>query len=217
MKVPARLALAVGPALGAVAVRALARTLRLRREEAAVAPLWAARAPVIYAVWHGRILLLPYLYGDRGCHVLASRSRDGELVARWMRRFGLDPVRGSSTRGGGEALRRLAGALRRGREVVVVPDGPTGPREVLKEGVIALARLSGAPIVPVAVGASRQWRLGSWDEFRIPRPFARCVVRFGEPIRVPAAPDRAAQEAARKEVEAALRGLTWQVDEEARG
>lgn len=217
MKVPARLALAVGPALGAVALRALARTLRIRREEAAVAPLWAARAPVIYAVWHGRILLLPCLYGDRGSHVLASRSRDGELVARWIRRFGLAPVRGSSTRGGGEALRRLAGALRRGREVVVVPDGPTGPREVLKAGVIALARLSGAPIVPVAVGASRQWRLGSWDEFRIPRPFARCVVRFGEPIRVPAALDRAAQEATRKEVEAALRGLTWQVDEEARG
>jgi len=217
MKVPARLALAVGPALGAVALRALARTLRLRREETAVAPLWAARAPVIYAVWHGRFLLLPYLYGDRGCHVLASRSHDGELVARWIRRFGLDPVRGSSTRGGGEALRRLAGALRRGREVVVVPDGPTGPREVLKEGVIALARLSGAPIVPVAVGASRQWRLGSWDEFRIPRPFARCVVRFGEPIRVPAALDRAGREAARKEVEAALRSLAWQVDEEARG
>ncbi len=217
MKVPARLALAVGPALGAVALRALARTLRIRREEATVAPLWAARAPVIYAVWHGRVLLLPYLYGDRGSHVLASRSRDGELVARWIRRFGLDPVRGSSTRGGGEALRRLAVALRRGREVVVVPDGPTGPREVLKEGVIALARLSGAPIVPVAVGASRQWRLGSWDEFRIPSPFARCVVRFGEPIRVPAALDRAAQEATRKEVEAALRGLTWQVDEEARG
>ncbi len=217
MKVPTRLALAVGPTLGAIALRALARTLRLRRDEAAVAPLWAARAPVIYAVWHGRVLLLPYLYGHRGCQVLASRSRDGEVVARWIRRFGLDPVRGSSTRGGGEALRRLAGALRRGREVVVVPDGPTGPREVLKGGVIALARLSGAPIVPLAVGASRQWRLGSWDEFRIPKPFARCVVRFGEPIRVPPAPNRAAQEAARKEVEAALRGLTWQVDEEARG
>jgi lysophospholipid acyltransferase (LPLAT)-like uncharacterized protein len=217
MKVPTPLALSVGPALGAVMLRALARTLHLRREEAAVAPLWAARAPVIYAVWHGRVLLLPYLYGHRGCHVLASRSRDGELVARWIGRFGLDPVRGSSTRGGGEALRRLTRALRRGREVAVVPDGPTGPREVLKEGVIALARLSGAPIVPTAVGASREWRLGSWDEFRIPKPFARCVVRFGEPIRVPATADRAAQETARKEVEAALRSLTWQVDEEARG
>ncbi|MEX2220937.1 MAG: lysophospholipid acyltransferase family protein [Candidatus Rokuibacteriota bacterium] len=217
MKIPAPLALAAGPILGAIALRVLGGTLRVTREEAAVAPLWAARAPVIYAVWHGRILLLPYLYGHRGCQVLASRSRDGELVARWMRRFGLEPVRGSSTRGGGQALRRLARALRSGREVVVVPDGPKGPREVLKPGVITLARLSGAPIVPVSLGASREWRLGSWDEFRIPRPFARCVMRFGEPIPVSRAADRAVEEAARKEVEAALRGLGWQVDEEARG
>jgi lysophospholipid acyltransferase (LPLAT)-like uncharacterized protein len=143
-----------------------------------------------------------------------SRSRDGELVARWIRRFGLEPVRGSSTRGGGEALRLLTRALRSGHEVVVVPDGPKGPREVLKPGVIALARLTGAPIVPMALGASREWRLRSWDEFRIPKPFARCVMRFGEPIYV--ARHRAAEEAARKEVEAALRGLGWQVDEEAR-
>jgi lysophospholipid acyltransferase (LPLAT)-like uncharacterized protein len=216
MTVPPALALALGPALGAGALRALVATLRVRREEDAIAALWAARAPLIYAVWHGRGLLLPRLYGRRACRVLTSRSRDGELVARWMARFGLVPVRGSSSRGGSEALRRLARALREGHEVVVVPDGPTGPREVLKAGVITLARLSGAPIVPMAVGASREWRLHSWDEFRIPKPFGRCVIRFGEPIRVPADADRAAEEAARKEVEAALRGLTWQVDEEAR-
>jgi lysophospholipid acyltransferase (LPLAT)-like uncharacterized protein len=216
MKIPAPLVVGLGPALGALALRALVATLRVRREEAAVAPLWAAHAPVIYAVWHGRILLLPRLYGRRGSHVLASRSRDGELVARWMTRFGLVPVRGSSTRGGGEALRQLARALREGGEVVVVPDGPTGPREVLKSGVIALARLSGAPIVPTAVGASREWRLRSWDEFRIPKPFARCVVRFGEPIRIPAGADRATLEATRKDVEATLQSLTWQVDAEAR-
>jgi lysophospholipid acyltransferase (LPLAT)-like uncharacterized protein len=216
MKIPPALALALGPAVGAGALRALVATLRVRREEGAVAALWAARAPVIYAVWHGRVLLLPRLYGHRACRVLTSRSRDGELVARWMSRFGLVPVRGSSSNRGGDALRRLARALREGREVVVVPDGPTGPREVLKAGVITLARLSGAPIVPMAVGTSREWRLRSWDEFRVPKPFGRCVVRFGEPIRVPADADRAALEAARKDVEAALRGVTWQADEEAR-
>jgi hypothetical protein len=216
MKIPAPLALAAGPVLGAIALRLLAGTLRVRREEAAVAPLWAARAPLIYAMWHGRLLLLPYLYGHRGAHVLTSRSRDGELVARWIRRFGLEPVRGSSSRGGADAVRLLARAIRAGREVVVVPDGPRGPREVLKPGVIALARLSGAPIVPTAVGASREWRLRSWDEFRIPQPFARCVVRFGEPIHVSRAADRPGEEAVRKEVEAALRGLSWQVDEEVR-
>ena len=216
MKIPAPLALAAGPALGAIAVRMLAGTLRVKTEEATVAPLWAARVPVIYATWHGRLLLLPWLYGWRGAHALTSRSRDGEIVSRWIRRFGLVPVRGSSSRGGADALRELTRAVRAGREVVVVPDGPRGPREVLKPGVIVLARLSGAPIVPMAVGASREWRLRSWDEFRIPRPFARCVVRFGEPIRVSRTADRAAEEAARKEVEGALRGLSWQVDEEAR-
>jgi lysophospholipid acyltransferase (LPLAT)-like uncharacterized protein len=216
MKIPAGLMLSAGPALGALALRALARTLRVSRHEASVAALWAARRPVIYVVWHGRLLLLPYLYGHRGCHVLASRSRDGELIARWARRFGLEPVRGSSSHGGTGALRALARALRAGREVVVVPDGPRGPREVLKPGVIALARLTGAPIVPMAVGASREWRVRSWDEFRIPRPFARCVMRFGEPIHVSRAADRTGEEAARKEVEAALRDLGWRVDEEAR-
>jgi len=216
MKIPASLALALGPTLGAVGLRALARTLRVRREEAAVAPLWAAGRPIIYVVWHGRGLLLPHLYGHRRCHVLASRSRDGELLSRWIRHFGLTPTRGSSSRGGSEALRRLVRVLRQGHEVVVVPDGPRGPREVLKAGVIALARLSGAPIVPVAVGASRRWQLHSWDEFSVPKPFARCVVRFGDPIHVPAGRDRAGQEAARKEVEAALRTLGWRVDEEVR-
>jgi lysophospholipid acyltransferase (LPLAT)-like uncharacterized protein len=216
MKIPGLLALAAGPVLGAIAVRALAGTLHIRREEAAVAPLWAARAPVIYAVWHDRILLLPYLYGHRGSLALTSRSRDGEIAGRWIRRFGLEPVRGSSTRGGADAVRSLARAIQAGREVVVVPDGPRGPREVLKPGVITLARLAGVPIVPMAVGASREWRLRSWDEFRIPRPFARCVVRFGEPIHVPRVAAHAEEEAVRKDVEAALRGLGWQVDEEAR-
>ena len=215
MKLPVTFRRSVAPAFGAAGVRMLALTLRVRREEATVTSLWRDGTPMIYAVWHGRILLLPYLYGWRAAHVLASRSNDGELVSRFVKSFGLEPVRGSSSRGGAEALRLLAQSLRQGHDAVVVPDGPRGPRETVKPGLVALARLSGAPIVPIALGASRAWRLRSWDEFTIPKPFARCVVRFGEPIRVSATADRAAQEAARKEVESALRALSWQVDEEA--
>ncbi len=215
MRLPASLKPAVAPMLGAMAVRVLAPTLRIRREEAAVRQLWRAGTPAIYAVWHGRILLLPYLYGWRRACVLTSRSRDGALVSGFMARFGLEAVRGSSSRGGAEALRLLARSLGEGRDAVVVPDGPRGPRETVKAGIVTLARLSGAPIVPMALGASAEWRLRSWDEFRIPRPFARCVLRFGDPILVPADVDRAAQEAARKEVESVLRALSWQVDEEA--
>lgn len=206
----------VAPMLGAMIVRMLAHTVRIRREEATASALWRAGTPAIYAVWHGRILLLPYLYGWRRARVLASRSRDGELLTRFVAHFGLESVRGSSSRGGAEALRLLARSLGEGRDVVVVPDGPRGPRETVKSGIVTLARLSGAPVVPMALGASAEWRLRSWDEFRIPRPFARCVLRFGDPILVPGDADRAAQEAVRKEIEAALRTLCWQVDEEAR-
>jgi lysophospholipid acyltransferase (LPLAT)-like uncharacterized protein len=215
VKRPGSVRLATLPILGAAAVRTLVLTLRVRRDEGPVTPLWRAGTPVIYAVWHARILLLPCLYGRRRARVLASRSRDGELVTRFMTRFGLEAVRGSSSHGGASALWLLLRSLRDGRDVVVVPDGPRGPREMLKPGVVALARLSGAPIVPVAVGASAEWRLRSWDEFRIPRPFARCVVRFGDPISVKG-DGGAAAEAARTDVEAALRALSWRVDAEAR-
>jgi lysophospholipid acyltransferase (LPLAT)-like uncharacterized protein len=209
--------LAWAPALVAWGVRLLGLTLSIRRDERAVEPLWQAGAPVIYAVWHGQILLLPLLYGRRAVCVLASRSRDGEMLTRYIGRFGIEAVRGSSSRGGAAALRHLARWLEGGHEVVVVPDGPRGPAEVVKPGIVGLARLSGAAIVPVAVGASSEWRLGSWDGFRIPRPFSRCVARFGEPIHVARVVDRRAEAAAREEVEAALHALSSSVDHEARG
>jgi lysophospholipid acyltransferase (LPLAT)-like uncharacterized protein len=206
----------LAPAAGSWAVRLLAATLRLRREEKSVEPLLTAGAPLIYVVWHARLLLLPYLYRRRGLRALVSRSEDGAMVADFVRRFGFVTVRGSSSRGGAEGLRSLTRAVRKGHSVVVVPDGPRGPREVLKPGVVWLARLTGAHVVPAALGASSEWRARSWDEFRIPKPFSRCVVRFGEPILVPRDIDGAGEESARKEIEAALSAVTWQVDEEAR-
>jgi hypothetical protein len=212
----ARLGRKLAPAAGSWALRLLAVTLRLRREERTVEPLWAAGAPAIYVVWHARLLLLPHLYRRRGFFALVSRSEDGAMIADLVRRFGFVTVRGSSSRGGAEGLRSLARAIRESHSVVVVPDGPRGPREILKAGVVVLARLTGAPVIPLALAASSEWRVRSWDEFRIPKPFSRCVVRFGEPIRVPRDAVGAGEETARKEIEAALTAVTWQVDEEAR-
>lgn len=212
----ARIGRKLAPVAGSWSLRLLAATLRLRREERAVEPLLAAGAAVIYIAWHSRLLLLPYLYRHRGLRVLISRSEDGAMIAGLVRRFGFVTVRGSSSRGGAEGLRALARAIRQGHSVVVVPDGPRGPREVLKPGVVALARLTGAPVVPAALAASSEWRARSWDEFRIPKPFSRCVVRFGAPICVPRTGATAGEETARKEIEAALNAVTWQVDEEAR-
>ena len=207
---------ALAPSLGSGTLCLLARTLRIRREEKAAEPLWTSRTPAIYVVWHARLLLLPYLYGHRGARVLISRSRDGDMVARLVRRFGFVVVRGSSSRGGAGGLRGLARALGEGHSVILVPDGPRGPAETVKPGVVTLARMTGAPVVPLAFAASAEWRTRSWDGFRIPKPFARCVVRFGPPLRVTASRDRGDNEATRKEIEAALHEVTWQVDEEVR-
>lgn len=213
-----RLLLAFVPPLGYWAVRLLAATLRLRVvDQQHARPLWERGAPAIYAVWHGRILMLPAIFGrTHAVHVMVSRSRDGEVVARFSRHFGFRTVRGSTTRGGPVALRRLARLLRQGHEVAMVPDGPLGPRGVVQPGVIALARLTGAPIVPLAFSAHPAWRLGTWDELLIPTPFARGVVAFGSPFSVPADANRSRQEALGKELESALAQLTWRADALAR-
>jgi lysophospholipid acyltransferase (LPLAT)-like uncharacterized protein len=135
--------------------------------------------------------------------VLASASRDGELLAEFVRRFGFGVIRGSSSRGGASALRRLARRVRAGVDVVVAPDGPRGPRARAQAGVIALAELTGAPLVPVAFVAEPAWRLGSWDGFEIPRPFGRGALAFGAPLAVRGR-DR---EVARKDLESALAQL----------
>jgi hypothetical protein len=209
--------LTLTPRLAAGAVRALGATLRLREEGIdALAPLWAARQPLIYAVWHGRILMIPWLSarlrgtrGARTVRVLASRSRDGELVARWVGRFGLGVVRGSSSRGGAAALRALAAALRAGEDVAVVPDGPRGPRERVQPGIVTLAALTGVPVVPLGFAARPARRLASWDRFVVPAPFARAAVVAGKAIGVPRDADR---ETARADLERALREATETAD-----
>ena len=111
MKVRPRLLALVGPWAGALSLSLLARTLSIRREEAAVEARWRAGLPIIYAVWHGRLALMPWLYARRDLRVLISRSRDGEIVAALIRRFGFVPVRGSSSRGGAQGFRGPGASL----------------------------------------------------------------------------------------------------------
>jgi hypothetical protein len=205
------------PAVAALGVRALGVTLSVRSEGVeALRPLWQAGRPLIYAVWHGRILIVPWLNarfrrtdGARIVRVLASRSRDGELVAAFVRRFGMDVVRGSSSRGGAAALRELARAVQAGQDVAVVPDGPRGPSCRAQGGIVSLAATTGAPIVPLGVAARPARRLRSWDRFMVPAPFARCAVVFGPVVRVGRDDDR---EAVRADVERALQAATESAD-----
>jgi lysophospholipid acyltransferase (LPLAT)-like uncharacterized protein len=201
-------------------VRVLGRSLRVtERNRGAVEALWAAGGPVVYVVWHGRMLMLPYWYGAaRRPWVLASRSRDGEALVRYVEGFGVRVVRGSTSRGGAAALRVLARLLRRERaEVVVVPDGPRGPRFVAQPGAVLLAKLSGAPIVPVGIGIAPATVLRSWDAFVVPHPFARAVLVWGDPLRVPSDASDEGLETARQALEGALRRVTEAADREAAG
>jgi lysophospholipid acyltransferase (LPLAT)-like uncharacterized protein len=205
------------PAVAALGVRALGVTLSVRAEGVdGVRPLWRSAHPLIYAVWHGRILIVPWLNarfrrteGARGVRVLASRSRDGELVAAFVRRFGMEVVRGSSSRGGAAALLELARAVRDGEDVAVVPDGPRGPSCHAQAGIVSLAAATGAPIVPLGVAARPARRLASWDRFMVPAPFARCAVVFGPVVQVGRDDDR---EAVRAAVERALQSATDRAD-----
>lgn len=200
--------------LGRGLIRCLHRTLRVREEGVEwVEPFWRDRRAMIYALWHGRMLMIPAIYERRRAPwIMTSLSRDGELVGQVVRGFGFRIVRGSTTRGGTRALREQVRLLRRGEEVGVLPDGPRGPRQVVQPGIMLLAKLSQAPIIPMGFGAFPRWLLSSWDEFLVPRPFARAVVLFGEPIWVPASAERDTLEARRKLLEERLTSLTWQAD-----
>lgn len=146
------------PPCGAAIIRALGRTLRVRYEGVdIVEALYARGHRLIVAFWHAQQLMMP-LACRPGMepHILISRHRDGELIQRIVARFGFRAVRGSSTRGGAAALRELIRLGRSGKDLVVTPDGPKGPRQVAKLGVIQLAKATGMPIVPVAFACSKK-------------------------------------------------------------
>jgi lysophospholipid acyltransferase (LPLAT)-like uncharacterized protein len=143
------------------------------------------REPVIFAFWHGGLLPLVYTHRNRRIQVLVSQNKDGEIITRIIERMGYGTVRGSSSRGGSEALRELLGHAKLKLSLGITPDGPRGPRREVQDGLIALAALSGVPIAPLAASATRAWQLDSWDRFEIPKPFARRFLVSGPLVWVP--------------------------------
>lgn len=190
-----RISLTVGPWLAGRLMRIGMATLR-RQDVGREHPgtCWTRGEPGIVAFWHGRLLMMPFAYPGQPGTILISQHRDGDYITRIAERLGLRVVRGSATRGGARAFKQLLHALRDGSNVVITPDGPKGPRQRAKSGVIELARLSGKPILPVAFGAWPRTILKSWDQFLVPHPFGRGVYVWGEPIYVPGNADKAAVE-----------------------
>ncbi len=167
------LKLSLFPPVGAAVIRALGRSMRIdTRGHEQVDALYRDGRRVIIAFWHARQLMMPLTYRGRQAHILISRHQDGEIIARIVERFGFRAVRGSSTRGGVEALRELIRLGRSGVDLVVTPDGPKGPAQVAKMGVIQLARASGLPIVPLTFGCSKKntSRVGTGSWSPIPGP-----------------------------------------------
>lgn len=161
----------------------------------------------IYALWHENLLFLPKMPSVFKVAALISQSRDGELIAQIARSYGLTTVRGSSTRGGIEAMEEV---IRMGKEahLVVAPDGPQGPPHEVKRGLTYLASWTGMRIVPLGIGFQRAWRARSWDRLKIPKPWSTITVVAGPVIEIPAGVGKAGMENYRRLIEQSMLAAT---------
>ena len=192
--------------LGAAFIRGLGRTWRVTT----VGPdPFALEGPAVGAIWHEGLIVAAWRWRGRGVAVPVSRSRDGDLIDAVLVRLGFAASpRGSSSRGGSGLLLGMIRSARAGQLIVVLPDGPRGPRRRAKPGIVALASAAGAALVPVAVAARPCFRFGSWDRTMLPLPFARVRCVYGAPVRLPKRSDDADVERWRAELEATLERLT---------
>jgi len=138
----------------------------------------------LYSSWHNNIAIGVCTLRNRRVAMMASASRDGELIARAIEVMGNIPVRGSSSSRGGQAAREMARILKAGFSGAMTPDGPRGPAYQCQGGALWIAALTGCPLVPYELDASRRWRINSWDRHKIPKPFSRVYEYIGEPFYV---------------------------------
>ena len=175
--------------------------------------LWARNQPFIVVFWHGRMLMTPFFWDRKQpIHILHSAHGDGALIGQLSAHFKGKTVVGSSSRGGARALREVVRTVKSGSSCAITPDGPRGPRMHGQEGVVAIARLAGVPIVPLTYSCSRGKLLGSWDRFLLALPFGRGVAIWGEPIDVPASADRKAQADILAKITSRLNDMTRKAD-----
>jgi len=162
------------------------------------------RKPAIFVFWHGRSMMLSPIvtkFGIRG-YAVASRHRDGRMMAKLQRLFGLKPIYGSTSEGGISVLRQGVKILRKGSNMICLsPDGPGGPSLRLQDGALYFAKMTGAPIIPVCYSCSRPWFQDRWDRYLVARPFSKITCEVGDPIFIDSNLDKAGFEAERKRIE----------------
>lgn len=131
--------------------------------------------PTIFAVWHGDLLMLPYLYFQYRktphAKVLISDHFDGLIISKTIRYFGLDTIAGSTNRNAVKALLLGIKALKEGYDIGITPDGPKGPRHEASDGIVVMAQKASAPVVLVEIKPTKYWEFNSWDRFKVPKPF----------------------------------------------
>jgi len=161
----------------------LGRTWRYSLEGTSnVNPFVDRNKAVIYCFWHSHILPLAYIFRDVGVTAIVSASKDGDRATAVAQRWRHDTIRGSSSKNQVSVIRQCSRVLHDNRGIVIIPDGPHGPREEVKPGAAMIALMTNAPVYPVFALPEKTWRLNSWDRFMIPQPFSRIIVRFGEAV-----------------------------------
>jgi lysophospholipid acyltransferase (LPLAT)-like uncharacterized protein len=176
------------PPLAALLIKLLmlsCRVMKVEGQERMERGLEQYGGKVIYVTWHQRMSYLFHYFGSRHLTMMISNSRDGEYAARVAKWLGFKNVRGSSTRGGPAALKKMTQKIMEGEPGGMLADGPLGPARVAKAGSVFMASNAEAPLIPILWGADRCWILNTWDRYLIPKPFARVVVYYAEPIWVP--------------------------------
>jgi hypothetical protein len=170
----------------------------------------------IYCVWHNRLALCMKMYftfsgenrSKAGVAGLVSASKDGAFLSAILERFGVQPVRGSSSRRGAQALLELKTWAERGYDLAITPDGPRGPRYTVQDGAMSMAQVTGLPVVPASYHLKWKIQLKSWDRFQIPLPFSICEITAGKIFQVPRDLSDSAREEMRKQLEAELRAIS---------
>jgi lysophospholipid acyltransferase (LPLAT)-like uncharacterized protein len=197
-------------------IRVVSGTLRYRISDRSNYLNQPNPGPGIYCVWHNRLALCLTAYfgyvrkhnAVPGLAALVSASKDGAFLAAILESFGVQPVRGSSSRRGPQALLELTTWAEKGYDLAITPDGPRGPRYEVHDGVMFLGQVTGRPIMPVSYNVAWKIQLRSWDRFQIPVPFSRCEVIFERPIRVPRESSDAERETLRQELAQLLGSIT---------
>jgi lysophospholipid acyltransferase (LPLAT)-like uncharacterized protein len=206
----------LGGWLAFVLLRSIAATLRYTWIDRSGHFGGAPPGPAIYCVWHNRLALcMKVYYGylkkhnqTRGLAAMVSASKDGGFLTCILECFRVQPVRGSSSRRGPQALLELTTWAERGYDLAITPDGPRGPRYVVQNGVMSLAQITGLVVIPVSYNLRWKIQVKSWDKFQIPLPFSRCEMLFEKPISVPRQASDAEREVLRRQLELALQGMS---------